>query len=492
MPIRADDAQQEDAGSILEWTWPVAPATLTVYDKYSATEYLIRADEPSWAFSYKGHAESIVFAPGRQGDLQRRLAMLMAGRDAPQTFHRNARLLVQHWVTVTVLLHTKPEELRAAWNTHASTLVLATICKKVLKLACGSHSGHWSRRLLPLVKSLDTRANEVVARRASRREAREGLVSAAQQADIVSVLDAAAANADLSLFHLEGAVALALIFQHGVRPVQVLCLELQHVRFFHDASGDRACVVSFHSAKQREAKGFEIVRQVKPEWSPLIGRLHANAMQAGRTRLFEISNSTGLWFRVRRLGELSDVTLTCTAPQLRRTGAQSLADAGHSRKSIQHFLGHAYPHSSAVYVRASLQQAELINNALGASKLYSTIRRIALKDFVTLDDMLAADEDRQIGGIVGDSLIAGIGLCRAGQNHCHYNPVTSCYSCPKFMPSLDRDAHLGAVEGMRQQVRIYLERDIQQDNPAYRQLTRALAGAQQALGIIEQSQSPEA
>jgi hypothetical protein len=348
---------------------------------------------------------------------------------------------------------------------------------------------------LGFVRPLCTKSASKLAtscRRASRREARQGLVSPAQQADIVSVLDAAAADEDLSLFHLEGAAALALIFQHGVRPVQVLCLEVRHVRFFRDASDGLACVVSFHSAKQREAKEFEIVRQVKPEWTSLLERLHANAIQAGRSRLFETSNSTSLWFRVRRLCDLRKVTLTCTAPQLRATGAQLLADAGHSRKSIQHFLGHGHQHSSAAYIRASLQQAELINSALGASKLYGTIRRIALKDFVTLDEVLVAEEDLQIGGIVGDSLIAGIGLCRAGQSHCHYNPVTSCYGCAKFIPSLDRDAHLDAVEGMRQQVRLYLTRDIQPENPAYRQLTRALAGAQQALGIIEKSQLPEA
>ncbi|AQH06124.1 hypothetical protein A9R05_44840 (plasmid) [Burkholderia sp. KK1] len=488
----ADENHHADADRVFDWIWPVAAATLSVYDKYSATRYLIRADEPSWTFSYQGNAQTIVFADGRHGELQRRLALLMAGRNSAATLHRNARLLVQHWETAVVLLYTQPEVLKATWDKHASTPVLAGLCKKLLKVACNAQVGHWSKRLLPLVNSLDTRANGAVSRRMSHREARQGLVNPAQQANIVSVLDAAATDNDLSLFHLEGAAALALIFQHGVRPVQALCLEVKHVRLFQDASAELACVVSFHSAKQREAKDFEMVRQIKPEWAPLIERLHANAVRAGRMRLFDTSNPTSLWFRVRRLCDRADVELKCTARQLRHTGAQALADAGHSRKSIQHYLGHGYEHSAGVYVRASLQQAELINSALGTSKLYGAIRRIALNDYVTLDEVLAADEDRQIGGIVGDSLIAGIGLCGTGQSHCHYNPVTSCYGCPKFMPSLEREAHLEAVEGMRQQVKRYLTPDVQSQSPAYRQLIRALAGAQQALDTIEQSHLSDA
>src|SRR5260370_8355540 len=138
-----------------------------------------------------------------------------------------------------------------------------------------------------------------------------------------------------------------------------------------------------------------MVRKIKPEWAPLIERLQANAVRAGRARLFDTSNSTSLWFRVRRLCERADIELTCTAPQLRHTGAQALADAGHSRKSIQHYLGHGYEHSAAVYVRASLQQAQLINSALGTSKLYGAIRRIALKDYVTLEEMRASHQAQQ-------------------------------------------------------------------------------------------------
>lgn len=132
-----------------------------------------------------------------------------------------------------------------------------------------------------------------------------------------------------------------------------------------------------------------------------------------------------------------------------------------------------------------MQQAELINTALGASKLYTTLLSLANREFVSLEDVAAASEHQQIGAVVGDRLVAGVGICKSGQDSCAYNPVTSCYGCPKFMPSLDSNSHKDAVEGMRSQVAVYLRRGIGSENAAYRQLTRALAGAQEALASID-------
>jgi hypothetical protein len=98
----------------------------------------------------------------------------------------------------------------------------------------------------------------------------------------------------------------------------------------------------------------------------------------------------------------------------------------------------------------------LINEALGASKLYDSLLSLADRTYVSVEELERADEDKQIGAVVGETLVAGIGLCRTGQNGCSYNPVTSCYGCPKFMPSLDRVAHEEAVAGMRQQVLLFV------------------------------------
>jgi hypothetical protein len=244
-------------------------------------------------------------------------------------------------------------------------------------------------------------------------------------------------------------------------------------------------VLSFHAAKQTPGNEFELLRQVKPEWVPLVARLHATALAHGRQRLFSATGPVTFWDRAEVLCKRFSVQLDSTARSLRHTGAQTLADAGHDRASIQGFLGHKSAEAASHYIRASFKQAELINTALGASKLYNSLLDISTGSFVSVSDVLQAPEDQQIGAVVGHRLVAGVGLCKTGQSSCAYNPVTSCYGCPKFMPSLDHGAHVEAIEGMRDQVRLYLKQGISDETPAYRQLTRALAGAQQALTLID-------
>jgi integrase len=485
-PVTISFSDNRMDSSIYEWRWPLAPATLSLYDKYSDITYVISADEDEWRFSYKGYAESIVFASGSVGALQRRLAMLTSGRQSLSVLHRTARSLVRKWESVSTLLTTPTEDLKDAWDKHVTGKGFSEVMKKLLKMACDAEVGPWNRRAMSLVRSLNTHANTGTARRKNLLVSRQELVNTSLQADIVRLLDASAWNTHIEPQHLEGAVALALIYQHGVRPVQVLCLDVEHVRLFKDANDESACIVSFHAAKQRDEEQFEIVRQVKPEWVPIVERLWEAATSAGRKRLFKTFDSSVLWFRARAFCELYSVDLNCTALQLRHTAAQELADAGHSRESIGKFLGHVYLQTASVYIHASMQQVELINTALGASKLYTKILDIASGEFVSIEELLGAEEDQQIGGVVGSSLIAGIGLCQSGQSHCVYNPVTSCYGCAKFMPSLEKEPHLEAVEGMRQQVRMFLALGVAAESPAYLQLTRALSGAQQALDVIDQ------
>lgn len=106
--------------SILEWAWPLPPAIISLYDKYTDATYVVKADENEWKFSYKGDAESISFASGSAGALQRRLAMLTSGHQSPGSLHRAARLLVRKWESVCTLVTTPAEELRNAWNEHVT------------------------------------------------------------------------------------------------------------------------------------------------------------------------------------------------------------------------------------------------------------------------------------------------------------------------------------------------------------------------------------
>ncbi|MGX0137735.1 tyrosine-type recombinase/integrase [Cupriavidus metallidurans] len=467
--------EEDDSPSVPEdWTWPMAPQVIEIYDKYSDTSSILRLADPQWVVFNKGAPSTICFADGNRGLLQRKLVLLTQSQAAPGTLRRFAATLVHHWAELARILGTPPHQLREAWRRHSTKSQQTATFKAVLKLACQAQVGHWSPQHAALVASLDTLANARVRRRVQAVESRQNLIGAAHQAEIVQCLDRAAEMGNLSQIQMEGAVTLALMFQHGMRPVQVLCLNVEHVRYFTDISGNSTCIVSFHAAKQRKRDPWEIARQVKPEWVPLIKRLHANATGQGRRRLFTTSAPALLWYRVRSLFHSFGMELKCSALALRHSAAQALADAGHSRHSIQSFLGHAMDATARVYIKASLHQASLINTALGASKLYGSILSIADRTFVSVEEMQAASEDGQIGAVVGERLVAGVGLCAAGQNTCIYNPVTSCYGCRKFLPARNRAAHLEAIAGMREQVAAFIRMGLPEGNLSYRQLTSAL------------------
>jgi hypothetical protein len=478
-----------DPGTIthpLTWKWPVPPQVMTLYDKYSGREFSLDAAAPVWEIHGGGAKYTFSFPDGPTGSLQRRILLLLAKSGSPRRIAIFAGILIRNWRTAELLLTAAPSGLRGAWNAHVAASDAARVLKTLMRLACSAEVGHWRTSHLSLVTGLDNRDKASTRRRSHVIASRQDVVSPTEQAEIVRVLDAAAVTDGLTFAEIEGCAALALIFQHSIRPVQVLCLESRDVRFFKDAADDLACVVSFHAAKQQGAGQFELLRQVKPEWVPIVARLHAAGIAEDRPRLFQITSATMLLNRARQACARFGVDLKCTANALRHTGAQTLADAGHSRNSIQKYLGHSWDITARAYLKASLQQVELINGALGVSKLYKNIVSLADRTFVSIEELTAADEDQQIGAVVGERLVAGVGICRSGQSNCVYNPVTSCYGCPKFMPSVDKKSHLEAVGGMREQVRIYLRRGISEDNPAYRQLTRALAGAQQALAAIDE------
>ena len=487
LPIAQPPVQNLDElqPSPQHWKWPAAPSLMKVFDKYSQTESVLRLSDDAWVVVHRGMMPSVAFSDGERGLLQRQLALLTQQQNSPALVWRFCTALVAKWDAFQRILGSPPEQLRAAWVREVDYAYVSWTFKSVLKLACTAGVGHWRPAHLALVKSLDTYNNPSTKRRFKSIENRERVASVELQAGIVKVLDYAASDDGLTDADLDGAVALAISYQHGMRPVQMLCLDVSHVRFFRDASDDLACLLSFHAAKQQQGKEFEVLRQVKPEWVPLVARLHAKATATGRSRLFEKGNSTDLWHRARSVCSRYDISLACTATMLRHTGAQLLADAGHSRRSLQAFLGHSGEQAAGYYIRASFNQAELINNALGASKLYSSLLAISEGRFVSEAEMRAALEDQQIGAVVGERLVAGVGLCKTGQGGCPYNPVTSCYGCPKFMPSLGREAHLEAIAGMREQVSGYLKQGVSAETPAYRQLMGALSGAQQAIAAID-------
>lgn len=480
-------------GSILTWPWPPCPGSFTVYDKYANLEQVLLLSEPTWAIPVQGRVERFHFAEGDAGTLQRTLVMLTQADTAPSTVTKFTRSLINKWPVYAELLEKGPRVARDLWEAKVLDVDTAKAGKTLLKLACKLSMGDWTSLHYALAKSLNTRAKKGLQAQRGKLKRREKLLAVSTQADIVRVLDEAAATEHLSEEHVEGLTALALNFQHGMRPVQLLALRTEHIPpAVTDDSGDLALVVSFHAGKKRDGTPAEMLRQVKPEWVSLVNRLRLAAIAAGRTRLFSCTSNDGLWGMVKRACMKYGLNVDFKAYGLRHSSVQSLADAGHDRKSIQGFLGHNNLNAATTYLRASRQQGALVNKALGASKLYENIVAFSKDSFVSVRQLMEADEEKQIGGIVGGRLIAGIGICKTGQPNCSFNPVTSCYGCRRFIPVTDTLAHQEAIVGMREQVKVYLADGTAESSPAFMQLTTALSGAQQALEMAKNIGGPGA
>lgn len=473
-------------GGVLTWAWPPCPSSFRVYDKYAHVEQTLSLSELEWAVPVQGRVERFRFAEGEAGMLQRKLAMLTQADSAPSTVTKFTRSLIKKWPVYVELLELGPRLARGLWETKVLDVDTAKAGKTLLKLACKVGLGDWTASHLDLARSLDTRAKRGLQAQRGKLKRREKLLPVSTQADVVRVLDEAAATEALSEKHVEGLAALALVFQHGMRPVQLLALRMEHLPPPNkDATGEIALVVSFHAGKKQTDDPSEMLRQVKPEWVSLVNRLRLAAVHAGRARLFSCTSNEALWAKVTKACKEFGLHIDFKAYGLRHTSVQSLADAGHDRKSIQGFLGHSNLNAATTYLRASRQQGQLVNKALGASKLYENIVALSKDSFISVRQLIDADEEQQVGGVVGGRLVAGIGICKTGQPSCRFNPVTSCYGCRRFMPVADSFAHQEAIAGMRDQVKVYLSDGTAENSPAFMQLAAAISGAQQALELAK-------
>jgi integrase len=471
-------------GDPCSWDWPPCPPHFIVHDKYNGKTMTVGLELSTWVISAGGVTSTYRFADGADGLLQRRLAILTQASAAAPSIGIFLRSMLQSWPLYRRMLAGGPELASSLWRSDIADAATAKAGKTILKMACRASVGDWRPMHVAFVRSFDTYAKAALMSQRAKLKRREPMLDARTQASVVTTLYEAADTKPLTPVEVEGLAALVLIFQYGVRPVQVLSLKRSDVKLVRDASGAEVCIVSLHAGKQREDGEFEVHRQVKPEWTPLLSRCIARAAAEGRARIFSNERSDQIWSAVRTGCRRFGLEVNFTANALRHTAAQALADAGHDRDSIRRFLGHSNANSARVYFENSIRQSERINQALGISKLYSNVLALAEKRFVSVEELIAASEDQQVGAIVGGRLVAGVGLCGSGQANCRFNPVTSCYGCSKFMPSLDRAAHEEAIAGMREQVLQYVDIETGQTSPAYRQLTTALAGAQQAIDYI--------
>jgi hypothetical protein len=317
---------------------------------------------------------------------------------------------------------------------------------------------------------------------------RGAVLSASVQAKVTRLLDERSrCSATLERPELSALVALAWSFQYGMRPIQQVAVRPSNIRLYTDAKGERQAHLVFHKVKQRRALVEPLVRQMKPEWVPLLDALMQRNRDASMhdAPVLRYANAGYLTNRLKSYLRAQKLPTSITPYTFRHNAAQMLADGGKPRELIQEFLGHSSKATAKAYIDASNNQAEVLNAALGVSKLYQNIESIASGRFASIVEIESAHEDKQIAGFAGSRPIAGLGLCSSGQPSCPYNPITSCYGCDRFIPSSNTGVHEQAIAGMREQVLLFEKSSRgEADSPAYAQLTRPIAVAQQTLQAL--------
>lgn len=309
-----------------------------------------------------------------------------------------------------------------------------------------------------------------------------------EEAKLVRWIDAAAMHSQsMDKTTSELACLVVCSYQFGMRPKQLGMVRKT------DCSGrvspeDGSAIVhmTFRMVKQRDAslKSLRLHRKVKREWASLFVALlnHKNS-DPNNSYLFGFSNRAALSKAlIEKLAEILPESRRRVAYDLRHSMAQRLVDSGASHEELAAAMGHTSLKAGLVYYRATANQAELVNKALGISDTYLAVAKIASSKFISLNDLAALKGDQQIAGVPHGIPIAGIGGCTTGQPSCPYNPVTACYGCPKFMAVNDLSLHEHVLNEFRGIVHMY--KDVgrgETHSPAYLQLQRTISEVQRVI-----------
>lgn len=383
----------------------------------------------------------------------------------------------------------EPIKFKRSWSeltaNYSSDALLAI--KGLLSFLCEVRFGRWT----PLHSEFVSRALPVPGRDTySSVRSGDAFLTIDEEATLVRWMDAAALQAShMDKATSELACLIVSSYQFGMRPKQLGMARKRDCAVRLSPEDNSAIVhLTFRMVKQRDTalSGLLLHRKVKREWASLFVRLmnHKDA-DSNDSFLFGFSSRAALSLALTaQLSEILPQSKRRVAYDLRHSMAQRLVDSGASHEELASAMGHSRLASGLVYFRATANQAELVNKALGISDTYQAVAKIAANKFITPDDLAALKGDKQVGGAPHGIPIAGIGGCSTGQSSCPYNPVTACYGCPKFMPVRDLALHEQVLADFRRIVHFY--KDVgrgETHSPAYLQMQRTVSEVQ---GVIRE------
>ena len=489
---------QQRAGLKLEL--PPLPAVIQYYDDFEDCYRSILAPNETdiWVLAFDGRRCRLNFLKFDDAirPLVKTLSWLNLRRLAPYTcvkhFWGLRELNAEH---IATLVGMRPNEIRSFWKILQSEGVTKTAfaaVKNLLNFLCllaiGAWDPHWADLLvrLPL-----PRVDKYAAIRAG-----EVFLSVQEEAAIVRAIDDVAADVRSSQRELpyDRIVATAILvcsFQFGLRAKQIALLRVRDIRIWRDEMDEIPAVhLTFKMIKQRWSnKALPMVRRVKREWCPIFLTLLRMARAVRKLDGSElVFQSTSDEIVQVVLAQTRSTGRARTPRELRHTAAQRLVDAGATQEEVAAFLGHTNLETPLVYFRSSASQAERINRALGVSRIYQRVAKIAHDRFVSKAELASLKEDQQIGAAPHGIPISGIGGCASGQPACPFNPVMACYACRKFMPVADQSVHEKVLEDLRSIVRLFYTASREEpSSPAYLQLQMTISSVQSVLKEIEDS-----
>lgn len=368
----------------------------------------------------------------------------------------------------------------------------AIALKSILHSLCIQAVGPWSPDLRSFVKTLPAPRGDLY------RTVRTGdcFIPLDQQALLIDHFDEITSliitdRKKIDDLALRDTCILIISHQHALRPGQIARIRDPDVRVYQSG----AVHFAFTPLKQRQGGNVRsVTRRIKREWC------HAFVEYTARRSRLAAANGVpeDLYFgltpqaigtTIERLVE--QITgERWRARDLRHSAAQRLVDAGASHMVLAEFMTHKSIRSGNVYFDTSPTQAQRVNEALALSPIYATVAEVAKTRTIDKAALLRLPSDNQVGGVPHGIPIAGIGGCAAGQSTCTKNPVLSCYSCRKFMPINDASIHERVVESLRPVVLEFADASRGNgESPAYVQLRRTLASAQQIAAAIEDGQN---
>ena len=472
---------------------PPLPVAVRYYDDFSDcfTQLTDLNGRDRWPLRFNGHGAILDFTGfdvQHRGIIKVWCANLLATL-SPRSAEFYCRVVKQVPAgQITGLLTTKPKEIRSRWNIVLSSgLTYPSIegLKSLLSFLCAFGIGDWGSDWSDLVSQLPLPKKDKYA------SVRTGdvFLTVEEEVSIVQYIDEfcnriQSSDTSISDGPLESCAILVCSYQFGMRAKQIAMLEMRNIRIWEDGIEQNPAVhLTFTMIKQRSAnRVFPMVRKAKRDWSPLFIELEKRAQLKGLSGTDHVFHRTPEEVAT-LIADLTESILSTrrTVTDLRHTAAQRLVDAGASEEELASFMGHTDLNTGLIYFNSTPAQGARINQALGISKTYQAVVKIAHGRFIAPEELAELKGDQQVGGVPHGIPIAGIGGCSSGQPSCPFNPIMSCYGCSRFMPVTIAAIHQEVLEDLRGVMKFfYASSHGERGSPAL-QLERTISNVQTVL-----------